>query len=128
MLLLMMQAEHDELGGAPGQRLRQQLGHGGIDMGTVPSDLRHPRARQQSSLGAGMTGADGLVVGVEQEREVRVEGGYPWACSSSTKVSKNHVVWARCHLVGLTSFIDWTVWSSGLRGVARCSVRERTDA
>src|SRR6266566_3878260 len=31
------------------------------------------------------------------------------------KVSKNQVVWARCHLVGLTSGIDCTTQSSGSR-------------
>src|SRR5271169_1614322 len=43
------------------------------------------------------------------------------------KVSKNQVVWARCHLVGLTSGIDWTVWSSAERGAASSSVTARTQ-
>ena len=48
-------------------------------------------------------------------------------CSGpSTKVSKNHVVWARCHLVGLASGIDCTVWSSALSGAASRSVSDRT--
>ena len=46
---------------------------------------------------------------------------------SSRKVSKNHEVWARCHLVGLTSGMDWTVWSSGESGAARVSVNSRTS-
>src|SRR6516225_6273326 len=40
--------------------------------------------------------------------------------------SKNQVVWARCHLVGLASAIDWTIWSSGDIKAARCSVSART--
>src|SRR5436305_3079180 len=46
----------------------------------------------------------------------------------STNVSKNHVVWARCHFVGLTSGIDWTVWSSADSGAASASVNARTSA
>src|SRR6185312_2595659 len=42
------------------------------------------------------------------------------------KFSKNQVTWARCHLVGLTSGIDWTVWSSGESGAASASVLART--
>ena len=41
-------------------------------------------------------------------------------------VSKNHVMWARCHFVGLTSAIVWTVWSSALRTEANRSVVART--
>ncbi len=36
------------------------------------------------------------------------------------------MVWARCHFVGLTSGIDWTIWSSALSGSARASVTDRT--
>ena len=43
----------------------------------------------------------------------------------SRKVSKNQVVWARCHLVGLTSGMDCTVWSSADRGEANDSVSDR---
>src|SRR5262245_33702693 len=40
--------------------------------------------------------------------------------------SKNQVVCARCHLVGLASGIDCTAWASALKGAARCSVSART--
>ena len=50
------------------------------------------------------------------------------SASASTNVSKNHVTCARCHFVGDTSGIDWTVWSSGLSGAASRSVCERTSA
>src|SRR5581483_2487511 len=52
----------------------------------------------------------------------------PAAFGPRTNVSKNHVVCARCHLVGLTSGMDCTVWSSPLRGSAKRSVVARTPA
>src|SRR5262249_59595942 len=39
----------------------------------------------------------------------------------------DEVVWARCHLVGLASGIDWTTWSSADSGAARRSVSARTS-
>ena len=54
-------------------------------------------------------------------------GTYPVAYCPRTKVSKNQVACARCHLVGLTSGTVWTVWSSALRGAARRSVVRRTS-
>src|ERR1700733_10850396 len=42
-------------------------------------------------------------------------GRYPGTNSRSTKVSKNHVVCARCHLAGLASGHDCTIMSSGVR-------------
>src|ERR1700719_3312835 len=42
-------------------------------------------------------------------------------------VSKNQVVWARCHLVGLTSGIDCTTQSSGARFSANLAVKFRTS-
>ncbi len=59
-----------------------------------------------------------------RRRDGRVD--IPCSSDSSRKVSKNHDVCARCHLVGLTSGMDWTVWSSGESGAARASVRSRT--
>ena len=56
------------------------------------------------------------------------KGSNSGSLSASTNVSKNQVTWARCHLVGETSGIDWTVWSSGESGAARVSVVARTAA
>ena len=42
------------------------------------------------------------------------------------KVSKNQLVCARCHFVGLTSGIDWIDWSSGVRLAASASLSRRT--
>src|SRR3954454_18175246 len=43
-------------------------------------------------------------------------------------VSKNQLVCARCHFVGLTSGIDWIAWSSGERLAARLSLSWRIAA
>src|SRR6188474_2550055 len=45
---------------------------------------------------------------------------------SSTNVSKNQLVCARCHFTGLASGIDCAVQSSGDKGAASCSVALRT--
>ena len=50
----------------------------------------------------------------------------PGRKGSSTKVSKNQVVWARCHFAGLASGMDCTAWSSGDSGAASASVLART--
>jgi hypothetical protein len=42
------------------------------------------------------------------------------------KVSKNHEVCARCHLMGDASGDDCTIMSSGVSGVQNCMVAERT--
>ncbi len=55
-------------------------------------------------------------------------GANSGSLSASTKVSKNQVTWARCHFVGETSGIDWTVWSSGESGAASVSVKDRTSS
>lgn len=49
------------------------------------------------------------------------------SCFARTKVSKNHVVWAKCHFGGLTSETGWGIWSSALRGAHSRSLRERTE-
>src|ERR1017187_586051 len=41
-------------------------------------------------------------------------------------VSKNHAVWARCHLAGEASEMDCTIMSSGVRGSQSAGVRRRT--
>src|SRR6187551_2447149 len=44
------------------------------------------------------------------------------------KVSRNQVVWARCHLAGDASSIDWTVASASDSGATSASVSARTFA
>ena len=44
---------------------------------------------------------------------------------ASTNVSKNQLVWARCHLVGLASAIGWITWSSAVSGRHSSTVRLR---
>ena len=78
-------------------------------------------------LGAWMPRADCSQVEVEQVSEVGVERVVARLRGGRTNVSKNHVVWV-VPLVGLTSGIDWTVWSSADSGVARVSVSAWTSA
>ena len=100
----------------------------GVDMTAVVADLVDARSRDQSPLGSRVTAADLLVVRVEEVRVRRVGRlRSPRARGSRTNVSKNQVVWARCHFVGLTSGIDWTTWSSADSGAASASV-ERAHA
>ena len=79
-------------------------------------DFRQRRPRQRMPQGAQRPVANGLVIGVEEVAKL-------WMCGSITvrlgvrrKVSKNQVVWARCHFAGLASGIDCRLWSSMLRG------------
>ena len=48
------------------------------------------------------------------------------ACGCSTTASKNQLVCARCHLVGLACGMDWMHWSSTGIGAARAIVVART--
>src|SRR2546425_12193073 len=68
-----------------------------------------------------MTRPDRLIVGIEDEAERLVEYAITPSVGTRMNVSKNHVVCARCHLVGLASGMDWTVWSSAESGAARAS-------
>ena len=84
------------------------------------------RPRQQPALRAWVLGADGVVIRVEQDPERGIEGAVPGEGSgSSTKVSKNQLVCARCHLTGLASGIDWIVQSSADSGAASAIVAAR---
>ena len=42
------------------------------------------------------------------------------------KVSKNQLTWARCHLVGLASGIDWAAMSSAVSERVSATVAWRT--
>ena len=75
----------------------------------VGEDLLDGGAREVAALGAAVALARLHVVGVEEERvALVVERVALGVRGASTKVSQNHVVWARCHFVGDTSAIDWT--------------------
>ena len=68
---------------------------------------RRRRPRDQAALRPRMARAGRDVIGVEQEREALVEGAIAGRdAAAAGTVSKNHVVCARCHLVGLASGID----------------------
>ena len=130
MLLLVMEAQGDQVAGSPGwSGSREQRPHGVVDMGAIARDLLDARTRQEAALGPRMAGADRLVVRVEDVGVRIVERrGSRSAYSPRTNVSKNQVTCARCHFVGLTSGMVWTVWSSALRTEASRSVVARTRA
>jgi len=71
--------------------------HRGADVIAIGSNDIDRRARQQPALRSRVPWADRLVIRIEKIGKSRVR----------MKVSKNQVVCARCHLVGLTSGIDW---------------------
>ncbi len=51
--------------------------------------------------------------------EVGWKAGSRRRTHAKTKVSKNLLVWARCHLTGLVSGEDCTIMSSGDKGLQR---------
>ena len=98
-----------------------------IDMRAIGRDLLRIRPRDQAALRPRVARAGGDVIGVEQEGEALVERAVVLRrAASSRNCSKNQVVWARCHLAGLASGIDWIAWSSADSGAARRSVSART--
>ena len=69
VLLLVVQAELEQLGGPRRDRSIEQLAHRDVDVLAVPGDLGAARPRDQAALGAGVPRPDRLVVGVEEEPE-----------------------------------------------------------
>ena len=79
-----------------------------IDMRAIRADLAGVRPRDQAALRPSVARAGGDIIGIEQEREALVEDlDSPGTFGCNRKVSKNQVVCARCHLIGLASGIDW---------------------
>jgi len=73
VLLLVVQAQLDQVAGRGGQPRAQQVGHRLVDMLAVGAHLRQRRARQQAAARPLVARADGVVVRVEQEAEALVE-------------------------------------------------------
>ena len=73
MLLLVMEAQDDQLGQTGLIRMLEQWRHGSVDMGAVARDVLDARPREEPALGAGVPGADSLVVRVEDVRVRIVE-------------------------------------------------------
>ena len=74
VLLLVVQTQLEQLGRSLGHTTVDELQNGGVDVLAVLGDLRDAWAGDQPALGSGVTSADGLVVGVEQEPEALVVG------------------------------------------------------
>ena len=130
MLLLVVQAELDDRAErlAAAVAAREQLEHVAIDVGAVGQHLVERRPGEQAAARPRMLRADLLIVRVEQD----ANSGWKRPIAgdrrcSSTKVSKNQLVCARCHFVGLASSIDCAWQSSADSGPRRRSVSPRTS-
>ena len=85
----------------------------------VDGKIAHPLTPgNKAALRARMARTERLIIGIEERAIARVIFGVVRHCALSTTVSKNQVVWARCHFVGLASAMDCTPWSSGERPCA----------
>ena len=71
--------------------------------------------------------AQRVVVGIEEHAICGFEGSVIRTDGTSTNVSKNHVVCAKCHFTGLASGIDWIAQSSAESGDAREPVNWRIE-
>ena len=89
-----------------------------VDVRAIRENVVERRARKQAALRPRMALADRVVVGVEEHPEGGVESAIAAQSRSSTKVSKNQVVCARCHFTGLASGIDCSAQSSADSGAA----------
>ena len=113
MLLLVMQADLEDAAPIfePSVRrvsIEQPLDRR-VDMGAVGGRLVDIRPRDQAALRPRMARAGRDIIGVEQDRRsARRTRDSRARCGRSRNCSKNQVVCARCHLVGLASGIDCT--------------------
>jgi hypothetical protein len=129
VLLFVLQAKLDEVERAQRQAsaASQQCFQARVDLRAIAAHLVHRWTREQAPLRSRMAAADGVVVRVEEMPEARVERHKRGSCAASTKVSKNHVVCARCHLTGDASAMDCAPQSSSDNGAASASVSARTS-
>ncbi len=73
MLLFMIAAEFDQFGDGRRQVFLHERGHRAVDMIPVRSDRLERRAGDHAPSWTRLTSADALIVGVEQEIELRIE-------------------------------------------------------
>ncbi len=74
MLLFVITAELDQLSDGRRKIILHQRRHRAVDMVAIRSDRLQRRAREHAASGTRLTRAYALVVGVEQEIELRIEG------------------------------------------------------
>ena len=124
MLLLVIDAELDQLerrGGRSGSARRSAASTAARQARTSSSEGRLSMPRR----GRGVALALAFVIGVEQiGASARRRAGSPATWSRRTKVSKNQVVWARCHLAGEASGMRL----DGRVGVGQAARRGRASA
>lgn len=127
MLLFVVQPELEPSERRSVERvLDERTPHPLVDVVAIRVDLLEARTGEHPAPGALHARAHGLVVAVEQEVERRSNVGSKRS-PPSTNASKNQLVCARCHLVGLASAIGWTIWSSADSGAHSVTVRARTS-
>jgi gamma-glutamyl hercynylcysteine S-oxide synthase len=128
VLLLVLQAEFDQRSAVAHRQPGPAARHALVDGAPVGQHLGQPGPRDQAALRPRVLLADAVVVAVEQHAEAGWWGRKPGSKRSSTKVSKNQVVCARCHFTGLASGIDCTWQSASDSGAASATVCARTSA
>ena len=73
MLLLVIAAEFDQLGDRGAKIILHERRHRAVDVVTIGDDRLEGRACDHASSRTRLTGADALVIGVEEEIELRIE-------------------------------------------------------
>ena len=80
MLLLVMEAELDEVGAASVDTVVEEPAHRLVDVAPVLGDLGHARSRHSAASRPRIAGTDALVVRVEEVPVGRVEGAVAGEC------------------------------------------------
>ena len=78
MLLLVIAAELDQLGDWGAKIILHERRHRAVDVVAIRDDRLERRARDHAPSRTRLTRADALVIGVEQEIELRIEGAVTW--------------------------------------------------
>ena len=73
MLLFVVATEFDQLGDRGPEIILHQRGHRAVDMVAIGDDRLERGARDHAASWARLTGADALVIGIEEEIELRIE-------------------------------------------------------
>jgi len=113
--LVLLLVVHSKLDAAQRLRFRlplQQALYCSIYMLAVAQNLIEPRPRKRRPQPFLGKCRETLVIAIEEPRKVCVEDPVIGQNSRTTNDSKNHVVWARCHLAGEASGHDCTIMSS----------------
>ena len=106
--------------------MAEQAMHRLVHVLAVEQNVAEGWTRKCSALLTRWMASESLVIRVEEQAIFGIEDAISRELSARMKVSKNHVVCARCHFAGLASGIDCTMASSAESGSAKRRVVERT--